>query len=221
MKKNKKTVPSKTKKNDKGKDTRQMILNAARIVFARHSYNAASIRMIAAQGEFYHGLIRYHFPSKASIFEAVIKESCQILSHEHKIWLKEASVRDREKGLSIFMDRFIEFSKKHPEICRIIIQNISHDEPSTLPGYQHLKELLTSSRKNFKEITNLSIPSDDIVKFLTSLDALNFYYLGAKPMAADIVDMDPESAKYLKWVKDTLIFIFLPVLNQYLLKGKK
>ena len=63
----------------KREDTRKMILAAARQIFAAHPYNAASIRMIAAQGDFYHGLIRYHFPSKAGIFEAVVEDACQSL----------------------------------------------------------------------------------------------------------------------------------------------
>ena len=87
MKKDKKS--SRKKKNGngltekRGDETRQKILAAARKVFAAHPYNAASIRMIAAKGDFYHGLIRYHFPNKADIFEAVVedavKEFCNIV----------------------------------------------------------------------------------------------------------------------------------------------
>ncbi len=65
----KKLAPKKNTNVTRGKETRRMILDAATKVFAMHPYNAASIRMIAAQGEFYHGLIRYHFPNKAEIFD--------------------------------------------------------------------------------------------------------------------------------------------------------
>lgn len=70
---------SREKPNGRGTATREMILAAARQTFSRHPYHAASIRMIADQGGFYHGLIRYHFPSKAAIFEAVVEELCRDL----------------------------------------------------------------------------------------------------------------------------------------------
>ena len=215
MAKNKTTDPQKTKKNSRGKDTRQMILNAAQKVFAMHPYNAASIRMIASKGEFYHGLIRYHFPSKAAIFEEVIKNSCMTLYDSNNRWLNEVAALPAKEGLSIYMDRFIEFSRNNPEICRIIIQNLSHDDPSTLPGYQHLKNLFSNNRKDFKKIVNVRIPDADINKFADSFNALIFRYLGTKHIAAHIAGFDPESDEYLKWVKDTLLFVFLPVLNQY------
>jgi AcrR family transcriptional regulator len=75
----KKLAPKNSPNGSRGEKTRRMILDAATKVFAMHPYNAASIRMIAAQGEFYHGLIRYHFPNKAKIFETVVEEACQNL----------------------------------------------------------------------------------------------------------------------------------------------
>jgi len=192
-----------------------MILDAAKKVFAMHPYNAASIRMIASQGEFYHGLIRYHFPSKAAIFEEVIKNSCMTLYNSNKMWLSEVAKLPPKEGLSIFLDRFIEFSRNNPDICSIIIQNLSHDDPSTLPGYQHLKKLLSNSSKDFEKIVNMRASSEDVARYVDSFNALIFRYLGAKPIAAHIAGFDPESDEYLKWVKDTLLFVFLPVLNQY------
>ena len=198
----------------KGDETRQMILAAARQVFAVHPYNAASIRMIAAQGDFYHGLIRYHFPSKAGIFEAVVDVSCRTIYRENKDWLREISSFAPDKALSTYLDRFIEFFKNQPEVFRIIVKNLSHEDPSTLPGYGHLKALLIDTRRDFEAVFPGLFESDDVNRFLSSLNALILHFLGGGEMEAEIMNLAAKSEAYLQWVKETLYFVFCPVLEK-------
>ena len=72
-------IPKKAKKKGltKGAQTRQRILDAARRVFARHPYHAASIRMIASEAGMEHGTIRYHFARKSDIFEEIVQTECE------------------------------------------------------------------------------------------------------------------------------------------------
>ncbi len=192
-----------------------MILAAARQVFAAHPYNAASIRMIANKGDFYHGLIRYHFPNKASIFEAVVKDACCTLYHANKKWLREVSAYgpDQAKTLSTYLDRFIEFSLNHHEVFRIIINNLSHDDLTTLPGHQHLVSLLTDSQRDFEEIFPGLFSGNDTSRFLFCLNALTINFLGAGTVEAKIMGFPERNEAYFQWVKETLLFIFLPVLE--------
>ncbi len=208
-------IPIKNKKESRGKETRQIILNAAKIVFARHPYNAASIRMIATEGDFYHGLIRYHFPNKAAVFEEIVKEICRKLFEANRIWLKEIAALPPKEGLSAYLDRFIGFSVVNNETCQLIIQNLGNDDPDTLPGYNYLKDFFSNTRKDFETILLTLIPESELQRLLDSLNILLVYYLGAKNAAADIVGLDPKSDEYLKWVKETILFLFVPVLNQY------
>ncbi|MDY6830366.1 MAG: TetR/AcrR family transcriptional regulator, partial [Thermodesulfobacteriota bacterium] len=152
-------------------DTRKMILAAARQIFAAHPYNAASIRMIATQGDFYHGLIRYHFPSKAGIFEAVMEDACRSLVQANKVWLVEISTFPPEKALSTYLDRFIEYFQKQPAVLRIIINNLSHENPATLPGYHHLTGFLADTRRDFETIFPHLFAFGDVSRFLSSLNA--------------------------------------------------
>ena len=198
----------------RGEETRQMILAAARQVFAAHPYNAASIRMIAARGDFYHGLIRYHFPNKAGIFEAVVEASCGTIYRENKEWLLEISTFAPDRALSTYLDRFIEFFKKQPEVFRIIVNNLSHEEPSTLPGYGHLKALLIDTRRDFEAVFPGLFKSEDVNRFLSSLNALILHFLGGGEMEAEIMGFAPQSEAYLQWVKETLYFVFYPVLEK-------
>lgn len=218
MKKTIKTVKKEKSGNgssvNRGNATRQMILEAARQVFATHPYNAASIRMIAARGDFYHGLIRYHFPNKARIFEAVAEEACCSLYSANKEWLLEISAFSPEKSLSVYLDRFIDFFREQPDVFRMIIKNSSHDDLAALPGFRHLKALLADTRRDFEKTFPGLFSRGDVSRFLSSLNALILHFLGAGTMESEIVGFPAPNDAYLKWVKETLFFIFLPVLEK-------
>ena len=69
----------KTKKTCRGRrsdidarQTRLNIIQRASAIFAKHGFDAASIRDIAAQSGVTHGLIRHHFGTKEDIWRAVI-----------------------------------------------------------------------------------------------------------------------------------------------------
>jgi AcrR family transcriptional regulator len=208
-----KQVPKKSPTIGRGEETRRMILDAAIKVFAAHPYNAASIRMIATQGEFYHGLIRYHFPSKASIFKTVVQEVCQNLLNTNRKWISEITTRSPKKALGLYLDRLIEFFQTQPEVFRIIVQNISHDDPPSLPGYRHLVNYAISSQKEFENRFKM-LPKDRIRPFLTAFNVLAVNYMGADKFYAAIQGTAPRSDEYLQWVKETMISIFLPLIKE-------
>lgn len=199
---------------NRGSETRNMILEAAKKVFASHPYNAASIRMIAAKGNFYHGLIRYHFPNKSKIFEAVAEEACRSLYTANQQWLAEVAVLPPAKGLSVYLKRFIDFFRKQPEVFQIIVKCSSHDDPATLPGYHHLKALLADTRRDFENTLPGLFSRQEVSRFLTSLNVLILHYLGFSSMEAEIIGFPAPNDQYLQWVKETLYFIFLPVLEK-------
>jgi len=197
----------------RGEVTRRMILDAAIKVFAAHPYNAASIRMIATQGGFYHGLIRYHFPNKASIFKTVVEEVCGNLLKANREWLSEISTRSPEKAISLYMDRIIVFFQTQPVVFRIIVQNISHDDPPSLPGYNHMVDYVTRAQKEF-ENTFTMLPKDKVQRLLTAFNVLAVNYMGADKFYAEIQGLVPKSDEYHRWVKETMISIFLPMIKE-------
>ncbi len=191
--------------------TRNRILNAARKVFARHSYHAASIRMIGAEGGFDHGIIRYHFASKAILFESVIKTICDEYVKSNESWLDGLEVMSPSKGFSLYLDRFLDYNFKHPDVIRIFMQNIAQaDKPELIPGYKHIPDVLARTRRTFEEKITLNASKDEISMFVDSFNSQTIYFIGASSCQALSLGMKPESAKYRKWVKDTLMFIFLP-----------
>jgi AcrR family transcriptional regulator len=209
----KKRAPKKSPNIGRGEETRRTILDAAIKVFAAHPYNAASIRMIATQGGFYHGLIRYHFPNKAIIFKTVVEEVCQNLLNANKKWLSEISTRSPKKALTVYLDRLIGFFRTQTEVFRIIVQNISHDDPSSLPGYRYLVNYAITSQKEFENRFKM-LPKDRIRPFLSAFNVLAVNYMGADRFYAEIQGMAPGSDEYLRWAKETMISIFLPLIKE-------
>jgi hypothetical protein len=45
---------------------------------------------------------------------------------------------------------------------------------------------------------------------------LIIHYLGSASAEARLLGLEPDSPAYLKWVKDTMLFIFVPVLERAL-----
>lgn len=201
--------------------TRERILRAAREVFAVYPYNAASIRMIGKVGGFDHPLIHYYFPSKASLFEAVVAEICEEFYLANISWFEGLERMSPRKGMPIYLDRFLDYNFKHPEPLRIIMLNIAQiDRPSEIPGYHYIPEVFAKIRGTFEEKVRVRGTSEDVEKFLNSFNTLVFSYLGASCCQAQVLEMEPDSQEYRQWIKDTLIYLFLPRLEKLIFPDK-
>ena len=204
------------KKQPKKSDiTRERILAAATKIFAKESYLAASIRMIAKEGDFDHGIIRYYYPSKASLFTAVSEKICGEILKETPLWF--AAIQpdmSPEEGFAAYLDHFLQYSFDHPDAFRIIMQNISQDEKNEpTPGYNQMIDLLAMSRLIFEEKISMTATTDEISMFINCFNTVIFNYIGSSSSQARLTNMEPDSPAYREWVKETLIFIFLPKLK--------
>jgi AcrR family transcriptional regulator len=203
-------------KSPVGAATREMILDAACAVFSRCPYEGASIRMIASEGGFYHSLIRHHFPSKASIFEALCKEGCEELREANRYWLKELTGLGLREGTSLYIDRFIAYYQSHPETFRIIAQNMPRQDAQSIPGFDLLVNLLSGIMEDVEKANILFLDREALVRYLECLYGLFNYFLGCGAAQARTLGFKPDSAEYLKWVKETMMFIFIPVVKESL-----
>ena len=195
--------------------TRERILTAATKVFSKESYLAASIRMIAKEGEFDHGIIRYYYPSKASLFISVSEKICGEILEETPAWFEAIEPEmTPEDGFSAYLDCFLQYSFENPNAFRIIMQNIPQDEKNDpTPGYDQMIDLLASSRLVFEEKIPMTATTNEISMFINCFNTVVFNYIGSSSSQARLIDMNPDSREYREWVKETLIFIFLPKLK--------
>ena len=199
--------------------TREKILGAAERVFAELPYYAASIRMVGKAAGIDHPLISYYFPAKADLFEAVLEDLTETFYQASIGWFEGLAEMSPSRGLSVYIDRFFAFALDHPEAMRIVALNLVQPEESPIiPGYQRLQRLFARTAEIFRQGTPLKGPADEIRMFTESFNTLVINYLGAPAYYAGILGMDPKSPAYLKWVKETLLFLFLPRLKQ-LIRG--
>ncbi len=199
---------------------RKIILRAARKVFSRHPYHAASMRMIAKEAHLDHPLIIYYFPTKAVLFETVMKDLTEEFSSEIPGRFKEINEMSLFEGVSTYLDRAIAFHRKNPEITRIMVLNMAQavHKPNLIPGYQYIQRVIDLGTDQFKERSPFKMNAQQTNYFIKGMSLLIINLMGAREYHAEIQGLDPASDAYFKWAKEVITFMILPVLNSLELK---
>ena len=216
-KRNPKTQQSGPKRNKKTA-TREKILEAAKKVFSEHPYSSASIRMVGSAAGIDHPLISYYFPTKADLFEALVEEISETYYHANTAWFEGLEALGLSPGLSLYIDRMLDFISEHPETLRIVALNLVQPEESkVVPAYRQMQRLTVRNTETFRKVAALRTSTREM--FTESFNALVINYLGAASYYAGILDMKPGGPAYRRWVKETLMALFLPRLRQ-LIRGE-
>ncbi|MCL5022601.1 MAG: TetR family transcriptional regulator [Nitrospirae bacterium] len=95
-------------------DTKEEILNAAEVLFARSGYHASSMRAITESAGVNLALVNYHFGSKEALLEAVVALRLRPVNEVRLKRLQE--IRNRSEELNIKPDL--------PEILRAYIEPV-------------------------------------------------------------------------------------------------
>lgn len=197
--------------------TRAKILEAATRIFADYPYYSASIRMIGKAAGVDHPLVNYYFPTKAALFEEVLKNATETYYSANISWFEGLAELGPEKGLSLYIDRFFEFALENPKALRIITLNlVQAEDAEIIPGYRQIQNFFAKTAKTFTQTIHLNASKRDIEMLTTNFNTLAINYLGAGPYYAGILGMTPGSRQYQQWVKESLIFMILPKLKQLL-----
>ncbi|MBW1801703.1 MAG: TetR/AcrR family transcriptional regulator [Deltaproteobacteria bacterium] len=205
-------MPKKSRKDD--------ILKAAEKVFSEYPYPSASMRMIAREAQIDHPLIIYYFPTKADLFEAVVKEVTEKLSRAMPAWYQGISEMGLSGGVSAYLDRALEFHRKNPELMRVILLNMvqSNRKSMAIPGYRHIQEVFEFGARVFREHSRYRTNPRQLSIMMKGFSLLMINLMGAREYHAEIQGLDPKSDAYFKWAKDVILFMILPVLHSFELK---
>ena len=204
------------------KATRGKILKAAQKVFSQHPYNAASIRMIGKAAKVEHPLISYYFPSKAELFRATIEELESNRAELEKTWFDEIVRLPPARAFSVFLDKVVDYYRKYPELFRIVALNLAQTaENDPIPGFDLIQKSIEGTSRSFSEKIRIPAPFYEIQMFVWTITTLMVSYLGASSCYAAIMNLEPESFEYYNWVKETLVFNFLPRLEMLVSRNEE
>jgi len=109
-------MASKERRDRERQETRAHILDAARELFARHGYQAVTMREIARRIEYTPTAIYFHFKDKESLLRELCREDFQALgAYLHRIGrIPDPLERLQKMGLA-----YVEFGLKYPHHYRL------------------------------------------------------------------------------------------------------
>jgi AcrR family transcriptional regulator len=112
-------------------DLRERLLEAARQLFARDGYDAASVRDITSRARANLGAITYHFGTKEALYYAVIERfATPIADRIAAISVESGPPLERlAKAVRAFMDHIW----RHPEMPRLMLRELASDRPLPEP----------------------------------------------------------------------------------------
>lgn len=199
----------------------EKILKAARKVFSRHAFKAASTRMIAEEAGLDHPLIHYYFGSKEKLFEAVTARIYEEYNQANRTWLEGLNKMLPKDGFPVYLDRLVNYTMKNPEALQIIFLNMSQaGSEDELPGFHYFRLHMGQVRQTIEDTIPLRGARDESGMFIHCFNNMVISLLGARASQARVLDLDPDSAAYKKWVKDSLLILFLPWLTRLIFPDK-
>ena len=117
-------------------ELRQRILDAARDLFAKHGYEAVSMRKIAEAIEYSPTALYVHFRDKAALFHELCGQDFLAFAG---VFQKLAAVADPVERLTRIGEAYIAFALKHPNHYRLMF--MTRAEPAAVaPTEDDLKD---------------------------------------------------------------------------------
>lgn len=110
--------PEKVPKTERGRQTRDKLLQAAEIEFGERGFHEASVSGITMQAGVALGSFYTYFESKQEIYRALVG----YMSHRVRSWIAERVVDapDRLTAERLGLQAYLEFVREHPGLYRII-----------------------------------------------------------------------------------------------------
>lgn len=199
-----------TSRAEQREDTRERILRAAREVFSKHGFKAASTRDIAARAKTTQGLITYHFRTKDELWRAAVAGIFELLQTKLGERMAQLDSSDPRSFAREAVREYVRFAAAHPELFRLMIEQGKHDdararwlvETQLKPGYESfVKEGLWAGM----DYDEAFAPHMHYV--LAGAASLVF---AVSPEARRLIGVDPTKKKFVEAHADFLAKLLVP-----------
>ena len=170
-------------------DTKERLLNIATDLFAKHGYNAVSVRMVTQKAKINVSAISYYFKGKDGLYQAVLEHQLEMIIKILEVAKQNKSESPLEK-LSYYAEQVAVIHKKRPLLSRFMTSEIAN--PTDIGGktierhisqsYQYIQELLQEGidKGYFKKTL------DPVFASVSLVGILNFYYI-TKPLTQKFI----------------------------------
>jgi len=176
--------------------TRDRILDAAEVVFARHGLNGTRIRAIAEAAEVNNATIYRYFPSKTDLYEAVLERGMRPLIN--LVMDFSASTHDMEA-----VEKLLRNSMKHlserPNLSRLIyLEIISEGSYLAELSSKWLRPLVDPGLAQLQKGTESTPWEGSLASLIvTTFVQLSFGHFALTPLFREVIGADPTSPEWV------------------------
>ena len=142
-------APDTSARRDRGSEMRERILHAALECFGAFGFAGTSTRAVADRAGISHPLLIYHFQSKEQLWRSTMGDVIARYRSELQARLDRIEGDDPKTALQAFIENFVEFSARTPELHRIMTQQSTQ-------GSDRIEWLISEGlRESFEQICDL------------------------------------------------------------------
>lgn len=193
--------------------TRQLLLRAAKSIFAAKGYHGTSVKELADEAGVNISLVSYHFGGKANLYRACLDQLGQAkLAAATRLLHPPRSLEEVRVRLHLFLEELLMGYIEEPELTKILLRDIELEgslieevfQNRFLRVFKLLLEFLKSARKAalLSQEADLQISAGILfgaVTHLMRIDPINQKYFG----------FTIKDEAYRKSVLETTIRVFL------------
>jgi TetR/AcrR family transcriptional regulator len=176
--------------------TRERILEAAEVVFAKHGLNGSRIREIAETAEVNNATIYSYFPSKIDLHEAVLERGMRPLLD----LMMEFSARPNDlEAARVLLRGAMKHLSKRPNLSRLIyLEIISEGDYFAELSSRWLSPLLEPGLAQLRKGTESTPWEGSLAPLVvTTFVQLAFGHFALAPLFRQVIDADPTSEQWV------------------------
>jgi AcrR family transcriptional regulator len=142
---------SKSVKPTSSGDSKDLLLQAAKHVFAEKGFEGSTVKDLADAAGVNVSLVSYYFGGKEGLYKSCLESIGQVqVQSAQRILKTPTSIEDFCTRLSLFAEEFLLFHLKQPDVCRILHRDIDTSNKiamsvfhtSFLPMYLQLQNFI-------------------------------------------------------------------------------
>ena len=113
------------------KDTRQLLIDAAKHVFAKHGYDGATVKEVVDQAGVNVSLVSYYFDGKEGLYQACFEEfgKSRLAVADRMLNQAPQSLEEFKTRLCLYVEEFFQTHLAHPEISTIVHRECTGENP--------------------------------------------------------------------------------------------